>query len=125
MKDLARKIHKLVKEHFIWKSDQEIHGVPEHWKSYADEVEQGQVFYDDCDAFSLSCAELLTRQEADPAKVRIAFCRTETGGGHLVCVAEGWVLDNRQRDIIKWDKLPYKWVKSMRMDEPGIWRKAE
>jgi predicted transglutaminase-like cysteine proteinase len=42
-----------------------------------------------------------------------------------VCVAEGWVLDNRQRDIIKWDKLPYEWVKSMRMDEPGIWRKAE
>jgi predicted transglutaminase-like cysteine proteinase len=124
MKDLARKIHKLVKEHFIWKSDMEIHGVPEHWKSYADEVEQGQVFYDDCDSHSLSCAELLIRQGADPTKVRIAFCYTETGGGHLVCIADGWVLDNRQRDIIRWDKLPYEWVKSMRMDEPGTWRTA-
>jgi hypothetical protein len=26
---------------------------------------------------------------------------------------------------ISWDALPYEWVKSMRMDEPGIWKKAE
>jgi len=78
-----------------------------------------------CDAFSLSCAELLIRLGADPTKVRIVFCYTETGGGHLVCIADGWVLDNRQRDIIRWDKLPYKWVKSMRLNDPGVWRIAD
>ena len=122
MKDLARKVHRQVKDLFIWTADKEVFGESDHWKSFADEVERGDVFKGDCDDFSLSCSELLIRQGTDPTKIRIAYCKTETGVGHLVCICDGWVIDNRQRDIIAWDDLPYEWHKSMRIDEKGIWR---
>jgi len=121
---LARKIHQQVKSHFIWTSDMENYGVPEHWRSYADEIEKGDVIRDDCDAFALTCAELLIRQDADKNDIYLIFCLTETGGGHLICVYDGWVLDNRQRDIIAWDKLPYTFIKSMQLAEVGTWRKC-
>lgn len=122
MKDLARKIHRQVRNHFIWTADKKTFGELEHWRSFADEIERGEVFMGDCDDFCLACAELLIRQEADPAKVRIALCKVETGGGHLVCIADGWALDNRERSIISWDLLPYTWIKYMRMDNPGKWK---
>ncbi len=122
---LAKDVFKQVKNLFIWQSDQENYNLPEHWKSYADDVEAGRAFRQDCDGFALTCAELLIRQGADPADVRLVFCRTETGEYHLVCIADQMVLDNRQRAVWHWTQIRYDWISSMRMDNLGVWREAE
>lgn len=100
----------------------EVFGVPEHWKSFADEIEAGEIIRGDCDDFSLTCGELLARKGISKHLIRIALCWVETGGYHAVCVCNGYVLDNRQRDIWQWQLLPYTWSKSMGLDEIGVWR---
>jgi predicted transglutaminase-like cysteine proteinase len=124
MKNLAKNIHWEVLTHFVYTPDKEqFPEFFEHWMSHADEVEAGQTFRDDCDGFALTCAELLVRGGADEGKVSLVRCLTETGGGHLVCMADGWLLDNRQRTAVRWEDIPYTWQKSMKMGEVGIWRK--
>jgi predicted transglutaminase-like cysteine proteinase len=123
--EIAETTHYKALTHFVYTPDKQLHpDYFDHWQSHADEVEQGLIFRDDCDGFAMTCAELLTRAGVDRSKVRLAFCRVETGEGHLVCVCDGWVLDNRQRKIKRWESLPYEWISSMRMDEPGTWRTA-
>jgi len=58
--------------------------------------------------FALAC-----RYRLNLAKVpnRIAYCKTEEGDSHLVCEAEGWILDSRQPRIRSWGELPYEWIK--------------
>lgn len=124
MRELADKIFKQVKDLFIWTSDMEVFKVSDFWRSFANEVERGEIFKGDCDDFSLSCAELLIRKGIEKSKIRLALCIVETGDGHLVCIVDNFVLDNRQRSVMEWDKLPYQWIESMRMDELGVWRKS-
>jgi predicted transglutaminase-like cysteine proteinase len=114
-----------VKRLFIWTSDKVIHpDYYDHWMSHADAVDRGEIFRDDCDGFSLTCAELLYRAEYAHDQIRIAYCQTETGEGHLVCLASGWLLDNRQRHVWAWNEITgYKWISSMSLGEPGIWRR--
>jgi hypothetical protein len=43
-----------------------------------------------------------------------------------VCVYDGWVLDNNYFYVYYWKDAAFKkWHRSMKMSEPGIWRKAE
>lgn len=124
MKTLSEQTHWDVLTHFVYVPDKVLHpDCFDHWMSHADAVEAGEIFKDDCDGFAMTCAELLIRTGVDKEKTRLTMCKTETGEGHLVCVCDGWVLDNRQRYIKRWDDLPYEWISSMRMDEPGTWRK--
>ena len=50
------------------------------------------------------------------------MCFTEDGEGHLVCEAEGWILDNRQSRVRSWGELPYKWVKISGYKVGDPWR---
>jgi len=121
--DIYRKVNSL----FIWTSDKIIHpDYFDHWQSHADEVERGEVFRDDCDGFSLTCAELFVRNpEVKKEDVKIIYCLTELGGGHLVASFKNLILDNRQRTVYPWTGFNYKWKSSMRMSEPGVWRTME
>jgi predicted transglutaminase-like cysteine proteinase len=124
MRKLAERIHRQVRRLFVYKSDKE--QFPDdfdHWKSFADEVEAEQIFEGDCDDHSLSCAELLIRNEADPDQVKICDVTTETSGRHLVCCFGPWVLDNRYPYVPYWQDLNYVWHRSMKMSEPGVWKK--
>jgi predicted transglutaminase-like cysteine proteinase len=124
MKELAKKVHWDVLTHFVYVPDHVIHpDFFDHWESHADEVEADKVFRGDCDNAALTNAELSIRRGANPAIVKLIYCKAETGEGHLVAGLEHWILDNRQRGPIYWEDLPYRWISSMRMDEPGIWRK--
>ena len=123
MKPVYENVFYRVKNLFIWTSDKESHPTYfDHWASHADAVERGDVFRDDCDGFAMTCADLLAREGIDKSLIRLAMCRTETGEGHLVCIVDGYLLDNRQRTIWNWNEVPYTWESSMRMDEPGVWR---
>jgi len=100
----------------------EVFNVSEHWKSFADEIQDDEIIRGDCDDFSLTCGELLSRTGIKKDTIRIALCWTENNIYHAVCVCDGYVLDNRQRDIMPWNDLPYRWHKSMGLDEVGVWR---
>lgn len=123
MNKLAERVHRQVRYLFTYRSDKE--QFPDdwdHWKSFADQVEAGEDFGGDCDDFCLTCAELLIRRGVDPKLIKICDVTTETGGRHLVCCADIWVLDNRFSYVFYWGDVNYKWHRSMRMDEPGTWR---
>ena len=123
MNSIIQDVFSKVKGLFIWTSDaDQFSGRFDDWRSYADQVERGETIRDDCDAFSMTCAELLVRAGVDPNVIQLVACKTETGENHLVCVADGWLMDNRQRTVWPWTQLDYKWESSMKMSEPGVWR---
>jgi len=51
---------------------------------------------------------MLARQQGMPA--RFVLCLTEASESHLVAEVAGWVLDNRQPDVMRRDDLPYTWL---------------
>jgi predicted transglutaminase-like cysteine proteinase len=112
-----------VRNLFIYIPDQEQFNIPDDWRSHADEVDNNQVFRDDCDGFAMTCAEVLVRNGINKDLVKLVYCLTETEDGHLVCVVDNKLLDNRQRCLWNWNEVPYTWVSSMKMSDPGIWRK--
>lgn len=122
--EIIKEIFFKVKNLFIWKSDlEQFPDYYDNWRSYAEDVESGKIFCDDCDGFAMTCAELLYKKEIDD--IRLVMCQTETGEYHLVCLANGFLLDNRQRTIWFWNQVPYTWLSGMRLSEPGVWRKIE
>ena len=116
-----RETYHKVKNLFIYQTDEEMYQVREDWRSHAESVKKGKIFRDDCDGFSLTCAELLYEQKRFE-DIRLVHCLTETNGSHLVCYCDGFVLDNRQRTIMDWELVPYTWIKSMSLNEIGVWR---
>ena len=63
MNPIIQKTFDQVRSLFIYIPDKE--QFPEKWddwRSYANQVELGQIFKDDCDAFAMTCAELLVRR---------------------------------------------------------------
>jgi predicted transglutaminase-like cysteine proteinase len=123
MKDIADKVFANTMSCFIWTSDHIIHpDYFDHWESHIDEVELGQTFRDDCDGCALTNAEGLYRQDIPKGLIRIIFCETETKEKHLVAGYKHWILDNRQRRLMYWKDIPYRWISSMRLNEPRVWR---
>ena len=120
IKETFAEVHRL----FSWAPDDETFGEPEHWSSFADKVEQSKHFRGDCDNFALTVIDLLLRRGVKPENCRLALCWTETNEYHAVAIVHGWLLDNRMRTLRPWATVPYRWHKSMRMDEPGVWRDA-
>ncbi len=118
-------IHAKVLRLFTWAPDQETFGRFDYWSSFADDVEQNKPFRGDCDNFALTCAELLVRQGYDKEDVRLVACWVETNEYHLVCTHKGYVLDNRQRHIMHWGMVPYRWDKAMVLSEVGVWREIK
>lgn len=98
--DAAHRQHEYVYDHDQYKR-------PEHW-----EVS----LTGDCEDFALWCRQQLVAKgiESD-----LVMCLTETGGGHLVCSVDGWILDNRRKWVTARDALPYTWISIGKPD--GRW----
>ena len=116
-----------VRENFIYTPDREQFQLRDHWTSHADEI--GKPWKDDCDGFAITCAELLLKAGYAKDRVSLILCKTETGGGHLVCGVidngDTFILDNRQRRVWSWSLIKYTWVSQMKLSEPGTWRAIE
>ena len=118
----AKSVLKKVQKYFRYKEEKQ-----EEWKSHAEEVDAGQYFYDDCDGFALTCAELLSREEKEG--VSIIICKAQ-GIGHLVCGltinGDTWILDNNKPYVYHWkEPRDYEWLYFMKLSEPGVWRKVD
>lgn len=123
MKKLARKVNNQVQDLFIpTDDDTQFPDSFDDWRSYADQVERGEKFRDDCDGYCLTCAELLIRAGADPRQVKVCDVKVPKMSWHLVCAYGPWVLDNLFRYVYYWKDANYYWRRSMKMSEAGIWR---
>jgi len=87
-------------------SDVDQYSKREHW--VADAI-------GDCEDFALVCKDRLKDYDVD---ADLVLCKTETGGTHLVCSVDGWILDNRYPQVMGKDDLPYTWLK---IGRSGSW----
>ena len=86
-------VFKRVKDGFTYVSDEENHGTKEDWR-FPENVDS---FEGDCDDFAIACRMLLKEKGYS---CRLVFCKTETGGGHLICTIGKWALDNRMKSPV-------------------------
>jgi len=96
--------------HFVYDTDQDVWGVPEHWDSLEDLEKLAEVHgkvIGDCDDFAQLCRHALAKLGIPS---RIVICTVENSGNarqnHAVAESpEGWVLDNRQPSVTSWPAL--------------------
>lgn len=103
-------LHVACRQQFEYVADLLAFGVADHWCSPAeirDQLSAHGCLLGDCDDFA-SLAVMLARQQGMPA--RFVLCLTEASESHLVAEVDGWVLDNRQADVVRRDDLPYTWL---------------
>lgn len=107
--DTIKNVHAWALKHFEYRTDDKYRGVEEYWSS-PQEIKESlvdhKVLIDDCDGFALLCREILDQVNIPN---RLVLCQTETGEGHLVCETNGWILDNRQSEVVNFTKLGYTW----------------
>lgn len=114
-----------VKDGFNYKRDIDRVGVVEHWGDAMGKLD-GQ-WEGDCDDFAITCALLAETNGISDDKIRVIFCKVETGGGHLICAVDTdddtLILDNRQKFVVSAGELgEYTFISGMRLSEPGVWK---
>lgn len=117
-------LHTVCLQQFTYAADMLAFGSAEHWVS-PDEISaqlaRNGFVLGDCDDFA-SLAVMLARQQGMPA--RFVLCLTETGEMHLVAEVDGWVLDNRQADVVRRDDLAYSWLAISGFAPGDPWREV-
>lgn len=109
MLDKLQKVLDEAHRNHTYVRDIDQYGLPEHWQ---------KALVGDCEDFALWCRDKLAEQGIDSLLI---FCFVETGGGHLVCAVDNYVLDNRRKWVTEKDQLPYTWISAG--DSTGTWRK--
>ena len=89
-------IQNLVFPNFKWVSDKKQYDKMEHWQEPSAIYDGTQKLVGDCDDYALHVRKLINELNIP---CRLVFCTTEEGEAHLVTEAEGWVLDNRFREV--------------------------
>lgn len=118
VKEISRSVHKRVIDGFTYMSDIEQFGEIEDWRFPTDYDN----VTDDCDGFAIACRKLL--KDAGVEETRLVICTTETGEWHLVCSANSYILDNRQRTIKTVRELHregYRWHYISGLERGDFW----
>lgn len=102
--------HKRVFAGFTYKSDRELHGVPEKWE-----------VPDDPDHVTGDCEEFASAVISLVPRARRVMCLRH-GKGHLVCELDGWISDCNFPGIVARDILDYKWLS---IQDGDIWREID
>jgi predicted transglutaminase-like cysteine proteinase len=92
---------------------------PEHNWEYPDNG------YGDCNQYTIAKRRELIALGWPRASLLLAAAMTETDEGHLVLVvvtSQGdYVLDNRQRAVVPWEELPYRWLERQSETNAAAW----
>lgn len=99
-------LHREIREKFNYITDQEKHGMVEHWEDSSTLKNIGRSgvgkFSGDCEEFALVSMDKLRQMGFN---VRLVVCRVETGEGHAICevasadYAEAFYFDNRKLKV--------------------------
>lgn len=113
---------------FVYTPDDSQFGQPEHW-SVMPWKEPGAL-HGDCDEFAMTAAAMLLAAGVPAEFIRVRYCLTETGGGHLVCgVVAGdteLIVDNRQTSVWPITDVDYQWKSLRQLDWPANeWRASK
>ena len=92
-------------------TDSEQYGLPDYWEAS---------LVGDCEDFALWCRDRLKEKGIES---NLVYCKTETGGHHLVLSVDGYILDNRSLWVRSRNDVPYKWI-SIRLPN-GAWYSIE
>jgi predicted transglutaminase-like cysteine proteinase len=110
-----------VKDGFTYVSDMEQHGTKEDWR-FSENVDN---FEGDCDDFAIACRMLLKEKGHE---CRLIYCKTENGGGHLICVIGKMALDNRMKFPVEIKYLHqhgYEFISASGLAPGDDWRKID
>lgn len=116
-----KEIHSKIFRNFTYKTDKVKYGEVEYW-AMPDESTVGERVVGDCEDFALAC-RALCREAGIPT--RLVFCLTETGEGHCVLECEGYILDNRYRQVRYKDDLDYKWLRISGYEPGDQWHEIK
>ena len=123
---IIQKIHNRVFEKFQYKFDLELFGVTEKWVMPDSSFTGTTPIVGDCEDFALACRKLC---RDIGIQTRLVVCLTEDNEGHCVLEAlNGYILDNRQRDVVTQDWLAdkgYTWVAISGYESGDDWHKIE
>lgn len=136
-KTIADKIFKKVCEKFEYVPDEmEDYACVGEWTSYADDVNEGNIFESDIDNFAFTCADMLISAGLKENEVMVVTCNDEDGLSHVVCAVEDidnglvWALDNRSNCVYDWKRTKflfgehYDWKHYSKMDDFGTWHEV-
>ncbi len=80
----------------------------------------------DCRDYALTKRSRLLNLGYPPSALLLAEAEIPDGKRHIVLVIASdqgdFVLDNLQPEVIRWDKLPYRWVMRSTSNNPKIWQ---
>lgn len=106
--DALTEIHRDIKRRFVYVPDITEWGVQEHWERYDEIPEEGEI-RGDCDCFALACRRECRKRHIPS---RLVHVLTETLEGHLVLSVGEYILDNRQRGVVRArDLIGYEWIR--------------
>jgi predicted transglutaminase-like cysteine proteinase len=91
----------------------------EDWRP-AENTPMGKLNGADCDSYATGKMVELYKQLVPLNSMRLMECKDEKGGAHAVLLVdygnETYVLDNRYKEPVLMEKVPYKWI---RVQVPG------
>ena len=98
-------------------TDRDYYGVDEHW-TYPRE-------YGDCEDFALLKRYMLIQRGWSAANLLITVVKQPNGEGHAVLTVRtnkgDFILDNLERDIKRWDRTAYRYLKRQSTRHSGAW----
>ena len=119
--DQLTEIHNLVHKNFTYKEDKAQYKVDEKWVMPPDNYDGTSKIVGDCEDFALACRTLCRKAGL---KTRLIYCEIKDGG-HCVMECEGWILDNRFKEVKTRDALEstkhYKWVLISGFEPGDVW----
>ena len=101
--DILDDIHHKVFRKFKYRFDRQQYQMEEYWQMPDSDFDGSTPIVGDCEDFALACRKLC--RDAGIDNSRLVFCYTEEGEGHAVLEVEGWILDNRYRQVVSNDWL--------------------
>ena len=119
------KIHRMVFDRFEYEYDHKQYGMNEYWVMPEPNYDGKSRIVGDCEDFALACRKLVRDAGLES---RLVYCETETGEGHAVLEVKGWILDNRQTQVVSNDWLRergYKFIAISGFDSGDPWYRLE
>jgi predicted transglutaminase-like cysteine proteinase len=124
---IVEEVFDRVRRAFIWTPDKENFGQDDYWTSLKAALNAGEtVIRGDCDDFAMTCLDLLLDAGEPRHAMRMMLCWVETGEYHAVSGIDvddtTMIFDCRQRRVMDFRSLPYRWDRGMRLSEAPTWR---